>query len=131
MNKVLYLLHERRFIRINKEIYKLGVLNLNKFNNNLWCLREGAQYWNNYNDYKYDQIMQLFRENYIHRSDIGKQYFEGDRSMMVKDIEDVANNIIDAKCYDLHLKIIEADMIMNSMTDGLEYVGDVLKDVVE
>lgn len=77
----IYLLLEREFIKTNENIYKIGRSNQNND-------KRVKQYPNGSkliiqticSDCKIseNEIIDLFKRKYIHRNDIGNEYFEGD-----------------------------------------------------
>ena len=84
-----YLLQEREFINLGESIYKIGrtkQLNDKRFKqypkNSMLLLQT---FCNNCVTCE-NQIMNMFKQKYIHRVDIGSEYFEGNVKEMQRDI---------------------------------------------
>ncbi len=84
-----YLLQEREFINSGQSIYKIGrtkQLNDKRFKqypkNSMLLLQT---FCNNCVTCE-NQIMNMFKQKYIHRVDIGSEYFEGNVKEMQRDI---------------------------------------------
>ena len=95
MVQYVYLLQEREFIKTNEKIYKIG--------------KTKQQNHNRFTKYPKDSlllfqmscdnctlientILSIFKNNFIQRSDIGNEYFEGDSKNMIEIISYVVNN---------------------------------------
>ena len=75
----IYLIQEYRFVKTNENIYKLGMTR----QNNLECVNQYpkgsillVQTICNNGLFVKNKILQLFKNNFIHRKDIGNDYFE-------------------------------------------------------
>lgn len=101
-NQYIYLLKEREFIKTNEPIYKIGKTkqeNLKRFRN----YPNGTKLFFNIicNDCdKYEKIIiNEFKNNFIHKKEIGNEYFMGNYYKMIDIIykiiwnEDIKNNI--------------------------------------
>lgn len=87
----IYILREREFIRLDEEIYKIGrtkrpiKLRLKEYPKNSELL----------GSFECDDcifiermLIRLFKTNYIHRNDIGNEYFEGNINNMINNINE-------------------------------------------
>ena len=90
-----YLLQEREFINSGQSVYKIGrtkQLNDKRFKqypkNSMLLLQTIC---NNCTICE-NQIMNTFKQKYIHRVDIGSEYFEGDFKEMQRDIFNIVMN---------------------------------------
>jgi len=77
----IYLIKPREFVRINEDIYKIGKSrqkNLKRITNypNGTILLYQSRCINC--DTMEKKLINIFKRNFIHRSDIGFEYFEGD-----------------------------------------------------
>lgn len=85
----IYLIKERSFVLTNQNIFKIGrttLSNLKRFN----------RYPKGYkivflisctNSLKLENILiNIFKEKYIHKTDYGREYFQGDKNKMINDI---------------------------------------------
>ena len=108
----IYLLKEREFIKTNESILKIGMtkqINHERFKQ----YPKGSillfqMICSDCNDNE-KQIIELFKNKYIHRKDIGNEYFEGDYTQMMDDIylivtynelfndKNIVQNIINSK----------------------------------
>ena len=95
MSEYIYLLQEREFITTKQNIYKLGKTkqeNLQRFKQ----YPKGSKLILQQVCYDCDmletQLIREFKNKYIHRRDIGNEYFEGDYNEMVKDIHNKITN---------------------------------------
>jgi len=85
----IYLLQEREFVKTNESIFKIGKT---KQENNKRFLQYPKrsilllQSSCNDCDVLEKKFIKLFKEKYIHRKDVGNEYFEGDYELMKKDI---------------------------------------------
>jgi hypothetical protein len=104
MTNYIYLLQEREFIKTKENVYKIGMTkkeNCKRFNQypkgsillfQIIC--------NNCKNIE-TQIIELFKEKYIQRRDIGSEYFEGSYKNMIEFMyqyvknEDIAEEIIE------------------------------------
>jgi hypothetical protein len=80
------LLQEREFIKTNENIYKIGmsrVINLGRFNQ--YPKGSILLYQSHCNDCKSIEsiLIKIFKTKFIHRSDIGNEYFEGNHKDMI------------------------------------------------
>jgi hypothetical protein len=96
----IYLLHEREFIAKNMNIYKIGRTSqplLTRFNqypkgSKLLYQRDC------YNSKKIElDIINFFKNKYIHKTDIGNEYFKGDYNDMIDDINIIIKKIKENK----------------------------------
>lgn len=98
MSEYIYLLHEREFINTKQNIYKLGKTkqeNLQRFKQYPKGSKLILQQVCNDCDMLETQLIRDFKNKYIHRKDIGNEYFEGDYNDMVKDIHNkITNNVV-------------------------------------
>lgn len=92
-----YIIQEREFLNLNQDIYKIGK-----------TTQEGLKRTNQYpkgskiilfmevqNCHEFEnKVKNLFDKKYIHRKDIGSEYYEGDKEQMIKDFIDIKNNLI-------------------------------------
>jgi hypothetical protein len=90
-NHYIYLLQEREFIKSNEPIYKIGKTTktgLTRFSN--YPNGSDLLFHIKCNDcHTYEKLLiDLFKNNYILRKDIGNEYFEGDYKHMIRDIYD-------------------------------------------
>jgi len=97
----IYLLHEREFISKNINIYKIGRTSqplLTRFNqypkgSKLLYQRDC------YNSIKIElEIINFFKNKYIHAPDIGNEYFRGNYNEMIDDINIIIKKETDNKC---------------------------------
>jgi len=86
MSGHIYLLCEREFIASGEPIYKLGRTKnvVTRFSQ----YPKGSEFWafhrvDQVNETEY-HLLKLFREIYIQRTDIGREYFEGDVNLMMQ-----------------------------------------------
>ena len=92
-----YLLQEREFIHSGESIYKIGrTKQLNdklfkQYPKNIMLLLQ--TFCNNCVTSE-NQIMNMFKQKYIHRVDIGSEYFEGNVKEMQRDIFNIVENEI-------------------------------------
>lgn len=95
MSNYIYLLQEREFITTKKNIYKLGKTkqeNLQRFKQYPKGSKLILQQVCDDCDMLETQLIREFKNKYIHRRDIGNEYFEGDHNEMVKDIHNKITN---------------------------------------
>ena len=89
-----YILIEREFIKTNENIYKIGKTkqpNLSRFSqypNGSMLLYQSICENCDITELK---IINLFKKKYIHRKDIGNEYFEGNFKDMIYDISSLIN----------------------------------------
>ena len=94
----LYILHEREFINLNKNIYKfdLTVENINNFiniipkNSNIFFFT----YINDQNISIIDNILKIFKLKFENKINIGEKYFEGNIEYMIEIINNILYNNI-------------------------------------
>ena len=86
-NTYILLMHDRFFKDQDKPIYRLSKINMEKKTYNQ-IKNFNIIYYTICNDSEYikENIMQIFKEKYIHRKDIGESYFLGDSQDMIHDI---------------------------------------------
>lgn len=96
-----YLLCEREFIKTGENIYKIGITkkeNLTRFNqypkDSILLLQIHC------NNCKLieKQILNIFKDQFINRTDIGNEYFQGDCNVMKKIICDLVNTPTNNNC---------------------------------
>jgi hypothetical protein len=86
-NTYILLMHDRFFKDQDKPIYRLSKINMVKitydqikiFNITYYAICNDSEYIK-------ENIMEIFKEKYIHRKDIGEFYFFGDSQDMIHDI---------------------------------------------
>jgi len=86
-----YLLHEKKFIDSGESVYKLGRTrqsNKQYPKNNMLLLQTIC---NNCVTCEH-QILNMFKQKYIHRLDIGSKHFEGNVTEMRRDIFNIVLN---------------------------------------
>ena len=90
----IYLLQEREFIKTNESVYKVGKTkqeNLTRF----YQYPKGSlllqQSVCSNCDLMEGNIIKIFKTKYIHRKDIGNEYFEGNWNDMKEDIDNCLN----------------------------------------
>jgi len=91
MAQYIYLLQEREFVTTKKKIYKLGKTkqdNLRRFKQYPKGSKLLLQQICPDCDILETQLIIDFKNKYIHKKDIGNEYFEGDYNEMIKDIQD-------------------------------------------
>jgi hypothetical protein len=96
MTDYIYLLQRSDFVKNNQSIYKIGKTrqeNLTRFHQYPLGSRLIIQKTCINCDNIEKELILQFKNKYIHRSDIGNEYFEGDYMEMQKDIENKINNI--------------------------------------
>jgi len=89
MTGYIYIIHEREFIKTNEKIYKIGKTQqetLGRLNN----YPKGSNLLfhivcENYNKME-TELINIFKLNYKQRTDIGREYFQGNITLMVRDI---------------------------------------------
>ena len=94
MHSYIYLLREREFFRLNGNIYKIGKTEQEP-NNRLAGYPKGSEvvlFMNVRDCHAIEgKIIYIFKNIFKQRTDIGTEYFEGDRDYMIKIICDVIN----------------------------------------
>ena len=118
----IYLILEREFIKTNENIYKIGRSNQNND-------KRIKQYPNNSKlilqticldcHFSENKIISLFKTKYIHRNDIGHEYFEGDVFEMRKDINKIIDEF-DKLSIDELQKRAKEQIIENKLNKDLE-----------
>ena len=118
----IYLILEREFIKTNENIYKIGRSNQNND-------KRIKQYPNNSKlilqticsdcHFSENKIISLFKTKYIHRNDIGNEYFEGDVFEMRKDINKIIDEF-DKLSIDELQKRAKEQIIENKLNKDLE-----------
>ena len=118
----IYLILEREFIKKNENIYKIGRSNQNND-------KRIKQYPNNSKlilqticsdcHFSENKIISLFKTKYIHRNDIGHEYFEGDVFEMRKDINKIIDEF-DKLSIDELQKRAKEQIIENKLNKDLE-----------
>jgi hypothetical protein len=118
----IYLILEREFIKTNENIYKIGRSNQNND-------KRIKQYPNNSKlilqticsdcHFSENKIISLFKTKYIHRNDIGHEYFEGDVFEMRKDINKIIDEF-DKLSIDELQKRAKEQLIENKLNKDLE-----------
>jgi hypothetical protein len=128
-----YLLQEREFVISNKNVYKVGKSkqeNCRRTNqypkgSKLFLIIECID-----SDLMEKQILDLFRNKYICRTDIGSEYFEGDVENMMSDIfsfrktinnstEEIKKTDIEIKELDIKLKELKKEKKIVSLKEKL------------
>jgi hypothetical protein len=92
----IYIIREREFIKCNEQIYKIGKTGGDCPNKRLCSYPKGSELiytcFNNNPDQTEKDIKIKFKENYIQRTDIGIEYFEGDLKHMIGQIHIIVLN---------------------------------------
>lgn len=85
-NTYILLMHDRFFK--DKPIYRLSKINMEKITQDQ-INKFNIIYYETCNNSEYikKKIMEIFKEKYIHRKDIGEFYFFGNSNDMIKDIQ--------------------------------------------
>ena len=91
----IYLLQEREFIALNKNIYKIGMSQLNNYgrflqypNNSILMFQMKCE-----DCIKLEKIIiNNFKKNFLRKTDIGNEYFEGDCNKMIHYIYNLIMN---------------------------------------
>jgi hypothetical protein len=111
-NEFIYLIKEREFIKNNEEIYKIGktkqmaLKRIKDYPKNSILL---LYIITNDCDKKEKQIIQKFKEHFIHKKDIGNEYFLGDYNHMINIILSIISN---------DSSLIESSLIESSLNDS-------------
>jgi hypothetical protein len=90
----IYIIQEREFYNLSKDIYKIGRTSniMNRFKdypkNSNYC------YFRQTNKFIIDEkeLINIFKNNFIQRKDIGTEYFEGNLYSMIKTINNYYDN---------------------------------------
>ena len=96
MHNSIYLLQEREFINSNENIYKIGrtkQANIQRFNQYPKGSKLLLHIVCDDCDILETELIRDFKNKYIHRKDIGNEYFEGDYKEMIKDIYNKIPNL--------------------------------------
>ena len=94
-NNYIYLLREREFIKLNQEIYKIGMTTKSNYHRFLQYPKNSELLFQMKcnNCVKNEKtILKKFGEKYINQTDIGSEYFEGNAIEMINIIYDVIMN---------------------------------------
>lgn len=119
----IYLLQEREFVESNKNIFKIGMSKTNNYtrfkqypNNSILLFQmkcENAVLIEKY-------IIKNFKNMFINKREIGNEYFEGDKTLMVDKIYNILINenqpipeVIQNKITALHIKKISYEDLIN------------------
>jgi len=111
-NEFIYLIKEREFIKNNEEIYKIGktkqmaLKRIKDYPKNSILL---LYIITNDCDKKEKQIIQKFKEHFIHKKDIGNEYFLGDYNHMINIILSIISN---------DSSLIESSLLESSLNDS-------------
>ena len=115
-NEFIYLIKEREFIKTKEPIYKIGKTkqeNLQRIksypNGSILLL----YIITNDCDKKEKEIIQKFKELFIHKKDIGNEYFLGDYNHMINIILSIISN---------ESSLIESSLIESSLNDNLNNI---------
>ena len=115
-NEFIYLIKEREFIKTKEPIYKIGKTkqeNLQRIksypNGSILLL----YIITNDCDKKEKEIIQKFKELFIHKKDIGNEYFMGDYNHMINIILSIISN---------ESSLIESSLIESSLNDNLNSI---------
>ena len=94
----IYLIQEREFINSDENVYKIGKTkqeNLKRFKQYPKGSKLILQQICDDCDILEKELISDFKNKYIHRKDIGNEYFEGDYKEMLKDIHNkITNNVV-------------------------------------
>ena len=97
-SNTIYLLQTREFIQLKQPVYKIGRTN-QLIENRFKQYPKGSQLLHSnicYNSVNTETILlRYFKEQFKHRPDIGKEYFEGDPTKMIKIIDYFCSNNMD------------------------------------
>ena len=114
-NEFIYLIKEREFIKTKEHIYKIGKTkqeNLQRIksypNGSILLL----YIITNDCDKKEKLIIQKFKEHFIHKKDIGNEYFMGDYNHMINIILSIISN---------DSPLIESSLIESSSNDSIVF----------
>jgi len=116
-NEFIYLIKEREFIKNNEEIYKIGktkqmaLKRIKDYPKNSILL---LYIITNDCDKKEKQIIQKFKEHFIHKKDIGNEYFLGDYNHMINIILSIISN--DSSL--IESSLLESSLIESSLNDS-------------
>ena len=120
-NEFIYLIKEREFIKTKELIYKIGKTkqeNLQRIksypNGSILLL----YIITNDCDKKEKLIIQKFKEHFIHKKDIGNEYFMGDYNHMINIILSIISN----ESYLIESSLIESYLIESSLNDNLNSI---------
>jgi len=117
----IYILKEREFIKTNEDIYKIGKTrqdNLGRFNNYPNGSSLYLQYFCNNSDFIELRIIDSFKENFIQRLDIGREYFEGNIDEMMDKIYHIRNQYSNLSKEEIDS--IETNRINNMKNEALK-----------
>jgi hypothetical protein len=95
-SQYIYLIHEREFIQSEKYIYKIGKTKQLNFKRFTQYPKDSAIIYHCTTkncDIHEKLVIQCFKNKYIHRKDIGSEYFEGDHREMLCDIYDISSRL--------------------------------------
>ena len=94
-SNTIYLLQTREFIQLNQPVYKIGRTN-QPLEKRFKQYPKGSKLLHNntcYNSVNTETILlRYFKEQFKHRRDIGKEYFEGDPTKMIEIIDYFCKN---------------------------------------
>ena len=123
-NEFIYLIKEREFIKTKEPIYKIGKTkqeNLQRIksypNGSILLL----YIITNDCDKKEKEIIQKFKEHFIHKKDIGNEYFMGDYNHMINIILSIISisSLIESSL--IESSSIESPLIESSSNDNIVY----------
>ena len=109
-----YIIQEREFIKTCEKIYKIGKYkqeNNKRINQYPKQSRLLFQIVCNNCDKLEKELIKIFKNKYIHRKDIGNEYFEGDFEDMINTIYFTRNNKMDIVSYEKKQTYIKEDKI--------------------
>jgi hypothetical protein len=117
----IYLLQTREFVNSNRPLYKIGKTkqsNLTRFksypNGSILLLQSIC-----YNcDVIEKELLNIFKVNFIQRTDIGTETFEGDYKLMIKKINEVLSN---EQYIDNSTEEIKQDILLTKIKTFNEY----------
>jgi len=108
----IYLLRTREFIQLNQPVYKMGRTD-QPLEKRMKGYPKGSQLL--YSDICCHTvntetiILRYFKTQFIHRKDIGKEYFEGDPNKMIEIISHFCKNYIDFSNINIQDCMIDVD----------------------
>jgi hypothetical protein len=113
----IYIIHEREFIRLNEDVYKVGrtqnlmrrIKDYPKDSELIYC-------------YKVDNIITIEKKvleelpkHFIHRRDIGSEYFEGNRNAIIRIISKLLE-------FEIMWSICNPEKVFNSPEHIMKYI---------
>lgn len=127
MLSYIYLLREREFLRLNENVYKIGKTEQEP-NNRLGGYPKGTEVilfinTNNCNEME-TKLIYIFQNIFKQRTDIGKEYFEGDKDYMVKIICDVINANNNNKILNINIENISNSVVNKDNSNKNKFIDN-------